>query len=273
MTSSSNRLNPDQLSPRDPAAVEKLRSRGVIMPNPAQVFIGGEVPHDAISPGAVLHPFCRITGETTRIGAGAVIGLAGAATLHDSRLGVGCVVGELGAVTLKGVTCGPGTVLGCGVAEDSVFLGKESAADSLATGSFTTGYGFRVRRGSLYEEDASSAQAVIGLAGAATLHDSRLGVGCVVGELGAVTLKGVTCGPGTVLGCGVAEDSVFLGKESAADSLATGSFTTGYGFRDATIRRRCSSAERCPTMPSLLARCCIPFAASPERPRALARGR
>ncbi|MBI3993074.1 MAG: hypothetical protein HY342_07355, partial [Candidatus Lambdaproteobacteria bacterium] len=47
----------------------------------------------------------------------------------------------------------PRTVLGCGVAEDAVFLGKE--VDDPA---FTTGYGFRVRKGSLYEEDANSAQ-------------------------------------------------------------------------------------------------------------------
>jgi UDP-N-acetylglucosamine/UDP-N-acetylgalactosamine diphosphorylase len=56
-------------------------------------------------------------------------------------------------VTLRDIACGPGTVLGCGEAEGAVFLGKE-----VDDPSFTTGYGFRVRKGSLYEEDANSAQ-------------------------------------------------------------------------------------------------------------------
>lgn len=140
-------------NPPGAPAASYLAGKGVIIPEPTQVVIGAEVPLDAISAGATLHPFCRISGEAMRIGAGAVIGLAGPATLENARVGEGCIIGELGPVTLKNVSCGPGTVLGCGVAEDAVFLGKESAENS-----FTTGYGFRVRKGSLYEEDASSAQ-------------------------------------------------------------------------------------------------------------------
>ncbi|MCZ6730100.1 MAG: hypothetical protein O7C61_10365 [SAR324 cluster bacterium] len=117
-----------------PAALRALSKRGVVIPAPEQVAIGREVPLEAIAAGAVLHPFCRISGANTRIGAGAVIG-------------------QLGPVTLKDTVCGPGTVLGCGEAEDAVFLGKE-----LDDPSHSTGYGFRVRRGSIYEEDARSAE-------------------------------------------------------------------------------------------------------------------
>jgi UDP-N-acetylglucosamine/UDP-N-acetylgalactosamine diphosphorylase len=137
----------------DPAALHALVTRGVIVPSPEQVAIGSEVPPEAIAPGAVLHPFCRISGGATRIDAGAAIGPAGPATLHNARVGEGCVIGGLGPVTLSDTACGPGTVLGCGVAEEAVFLGKESTDTA-----HSTGYGFRVRKGSLYEEDASSAQ-------------------------------------------------------------------------------------------------------------------
>ncbi len=134
-------------------AVQALAARGVLIPAPEQVAIGQEVPLEAIAAGAVLHPFCRIVGSATRIGAGAAIGVAGPATLENAWVGERAVIGDLGPVTLKDAACGPGTVLGCGEAEGAVFLGKE--VDDPA---FTTGYGFRVRKGSLYEEDANSAQ-------------------------------------------------------------------------------------------------------------------
>ncbi|HEX9843273.1 MAG TPA: hypothetical protein VGC20_11015, partial [bacterium] len=137
----------------DLSTLHGLRARGVHLPAPEQVAIGREVPLEHIAAGAALHPFCRIQGAQTCIGARAVIGAAGAATIIDSQVGAGAVIGDLGPVTLKRVAAGAGTVLGCGVAEDAVFLGKE--VDDPA---FTTGYGFRVRKGSLYEEDANSAQ-------------------------------------------------------------------------------------------------------------------
>ena len=133
--------------------VESLAGRGVHIPAPHQVAITRDVPLDAIAPGAVLHPFTRLSGPHTRVDAGAVIGAAGPATLHNAWVGAAARVGALGPVTLRDTTLGPRTVLGCGVAEDSVFLGsEEDGAD------FTTGYGFRVRSGTLYEEDANSAQ-------------------------------------------------------------------------------------------------------------------
>ena len=62
-------------------------------------------------------------------------------------------MGSLGSVTLKDTVVGPESILGSGVAEQAVLLGKESKVNN-----FSTGYGFRIRKGSLYEEDASSAQ-------------------------------------------------------------------------------------------------------------------
>ncbi|HEX7926398.1 MAG TPA: hypothetical protein VF678_02335, partial [bacterium] len=135
------------------AEVAALASRGVVVPLPGQVAIHRSVSLERIALGAVLHPFTRIAGAQTRIDAGAVIGKSGPATLEDAWVGARAVVGDLGPVTLRETTVGPGTVLGCGVAEQAVFLGKEATDPA-----FTTGYGFRVRRGSLYEEDASSAQ-------------------------------------------------------------------------------------------------------------------
>ncbi len=133
--------------------LQALQRRGVHIPAPQQVVIARDVPLEAIAAGAELRPFCRLEGAQTRVDAGAIIGVAGPATLQDSWVGAGARIGTLGAVTLRGVCAGPGTVLGCGVAEDAVFLGKDGPEPA-----FTTGYGFRVRSGSLYEEDASSAQ-------------------------------------------------------------------------------------------------------------------
>jgi len=136
-----------------PAELQALRQRGVRVPAPEQVAIARDVPLEAIAAGAELRPFCRLEGAATRVDVGAVIGEAGPVTLRDTWVGAGARIGTLGPVTLLGSTAGPGTVLGCGVAEQAVFLGKEGPDPD-----FTTGYGFRVRKGSLYEEDASSAQ-------------------------------------------------------------------------------------------------------------------
>ena len=130
-----------------------LARRGVVMPAPEQVFIAQDVPLEAVAAGAVLHPFTRLAGAATRVDAGAVIGASGPATLENAWVGAGAVVGRLGPVTLRDSVAGPGAVLGSGVAEHSVFLGREGDAPE-----FTTGYGFRARPGTLYEEGANSAQ-------------------------------------------------------------------------------------------------------------------
>lgn len=143
----------DQVQMYGSAELEALMVRGVHLPAPHLVAIARDVPLEAIAPGAVLHPFTRLSGARTRIDAGAVLGEGGAATVHDSWVGAQAEVATLGPVTMKQVTLGPRGLLGCGVAEDAVFLGREAPEPG-----FTTGYGFRVRRGSLYEEDANSAQ-------------------------------------------------------------------------------------------------------------------
>ncbi len=136
-----------------PTAADALGRRGVVLPRPELVVIGPEVAPDRIAAGAVLHPFTQIRGERTHIGAGAVIGEGGPAVLEDCWVGVGARIGTMWPVTLRRVTAGAGTVLGSGAAEDAVFLGKEVDGPAISCG-----MGFRVRKGSLYEEDASSAQ-------------------------------------------------------------------------------------------------------------------
>jgi UDP-N-acetylglucosamine/UDP-N-acetylgalactosamine diphosphorylase len=135
----------------DPVAV--LGNRGVIVPRPDLVAIADDVPLERIAPGAVLHPFTQLRGARTRIGAGAVIGEAGPVVLEDSWVAERSRIGTMGPVALRRVTCGPGTVLGSGAAEDAVFLGKEVDDPAISCG-----LAFRVRKGSLYEEDANSAQ-------------------------------------------------------------------------------------------------------------------
>ena len=133
--------------------MRKFRARGVIIPDLNSVRIGYEVAKENISAGSKLHPFVRINGSKTEIHEGANIGPSGPATLDNSWIGENAVVGSLGSVTLKDTVVGPESILGSGVAEQAVLLGKESKVNN-----FSTGYGFRIRKGSLYEEDASSAQ-------------------------------------------------------------------------------------------------------------------
>ncbi|MBF0237014.1 MAG: hypothetical protein HQM12_04850 [SAR324 cluster bacterium] len=134
-------------------AIQELQSRGVVIPVPEQVAIQQDVQLERISSGVILYPFTRLSGSQTRLFPNARIGLNGPATLNNSVVGSNSVIGELGPVTLKNTWVGPNSILGSGVAEDAVFLGREEFLSDL-----TTGMGFRVRKGSLYEEDASSAQ-------------------------------------------------------------------------------------------------------------------
>jgi UDP-N-acetylglucosamine/UDP-N-acetylgalactosamine diphosphorylase len=134
-------------------STEFLLAQGVILPRPELVVIAPDVALDRIAPGAVLHPFVQLRGPRTRIGPGAAIGEGGPAVLEDSGAGAGACIGTMGPVMLRNVVCGPGTVLGAGAAEDAVFLGKEVTDPAISCG-----LAFRVRKGSLYEEDANSAQ-------------------------------------------------------------------------------------------------------------------
>lgn len=133
--------------------LEMFLERGVVIPDPSTVRIERCLQPGSIAPGVVLHPYCRIEGERSRLGADALLGISGPVRVCSSVVGRGSKVGTLGPVVLRDTVLGPFTVLGSGTAEDTVFLGKENEVND-----FTAGYGFRTRRGTLYEEDSSSAQ-------------------------------------------------------------------------------------------------------------------
>ena len=133
--------------------LSNLLERGVHIPDLNLVHITRDVKLENIASGCTIYPFVRITGSKTQIQTGARIGVRGPVILENCFIGESSVIGDIGQVTLIDSVVGAKSVLGAGVAEQAVFLGKESVAND-----FTTGYGFRVRKGSLYEEDASSAQ-------------------------------------------------------------------------------------------------------------------
>jgi len=135
------------------AELKTLQEKGVTIPAPEHVCISKDVNLENIAAGVVIHPFARISGSKTRIDSDTQIGSGGSVIVQNSVIGADANIGNLGGVTLKNVTAGAKTVLGAGVAEDAVFLGREFQSNA-----FTTGFGFRARKGSLYEEDVCSAQ-------------------------------------------------------------------------------------------------------------------
>lgn len=103
-----------------PVPVRELLARGVVMPVPEAVCVDPCVVPERVAPGVVLHPGTRLTGETTSIGPGSVIGAEGPVTLADCQLGHEVSVKSgyaQGAVLLDGAGLGanahvrPGTVL------------------------------------------------------------------------------------------------------------------------------------------------------------------
>ncbi|MGK5093403.1 hypothetical protein WDW89_15510 [Deltaproteobacteria bacterium TL4] len=143
----------DAISYYSSDTLRDLQNNGVVIPAPEHVFITQDVPLNQIASGVVLYPSCRISGKNTHLHQEAVIGLRGPVCIENSTVGTQAVIGNLGPVTLNQTIVGPKTVLGSGVAEQAVFLGKETQVNE-----FTTGFGFRTRKGSLYEEDVSTAQ-------------------------------------------------------------------------------------------------------------------
>lgn len=133
--------------------VEVLIPQGVQLLLPEQTAIRRDVDLRKLGSGVVLHPGTRLQGSNTNIGAQSILGEAGPVLVDNSVIGPATLIGAQGPVTLRNTWVGERTTLGMGVAEDSVFLGREH--DDAPP---TTGVGFRVRKGSLYEEGASSAQ-------------------------------------------------------------------------------------------------------------------
>ena len=146
-------MHEEPLSTFNQKDLSNLLDRGVHIPDLNLVHITRDVKLENIASGCTIYPFVRITGPKTQINSGARIGLRGPVILENSFIGKNTVIGSLGQVTLIDTVVGPKSFLGAGVAEQAVFLGKETTINN-----FTTGYGFRIRKGSLYEEDASSAQ-------------------------------------------------------------------------------------------------------------------
>ena len=131
----------------------QLAQRGVQILLPEQTAIRRDVNLQQLESGAVLHPGTRLQGQSTRVRTGAEIGPGGFVVLEDSVIGPGATVGAQGPVSLRQSWVGPQTILGMGVAEEAVFLGREHAGAPP-----TAGVGFRIRKGSLYEEGACSGQ-------------------------------------------------------------------------------------------------------------------
>jgi UDP-N-acetylglucosamine/UDP-N-acetylgalactosamine diphosphorylase len=110
--------------------VTALLERGVIMPDPAQVFVDRDVVPDRIAAGVVLHPGTRLHGAATYLATGARVGTEGPATLRDAVLGERAEIAS-------------------GYVSDAVLL-----ADA------KLGANAHVREGTLLEEEASTAHAV-----------------------------------------------------------------------------------------------------------------
>jgi UDP-N-acetylglucosamine/UDP-N-acetylgalactosamine diphosphorylase len=94
------------------------------------VYIGDEVDSSRIADDAVIHPGCRISGESTSIGPGCEIGAEAPATIEDCQLGRG--------VKLKG-----------GYFSNAVFFDGANMSS-----------GAHVRAGCILEEEANGAHAV-----------------------------------------------------------------------------------------------------------------
>lgn len=111
--------------------VDVLIKKGVIFPEPDNVFIDDEIDTDRISGNGVkIYPGCKIYGSSTLILDGVKIGYESPVTLENCQVGTN--------VNLKG-----------GFFKDSVFLKNSSL-----------GYGSHVREGTILEEEASTAHTV-----------------------------------------------------------------------------------------------------------------
>lgn len=110
--------------------IQQLIANGVVIPQPESVFVGDEVAAGRIGKGVVLNPGVRVSGASTSIGAGSVIGSEGPATIANSQLGANVNIGS-------------------GYVESSVLLDGSSL-----------GSGAHVRPGCLLEEQSSGAHTV-----------------------------------------------------------------------------------------------------------------
>ncbi|HWB81576.1 MAG TPA: UDP-N-acetylglucosamine pyrophosphorylase [Nannocystaceae bacterium] len=89
--------------------VAELSSRGVVIVDARQVYLGDDVVLERIAPGATLHPGTRLHGARTWVGAGAQIGVEGPATVIDAVFDRDTAIDSgfvQGAVLLRGAKLG-----------------------------------------------------------------------------------------------------------------------------------------------------------------------
>lgn len=125
--------------------VALLRLRGVEVWGPERVYVGPCVSLDRIEPGAVLKA-AVITGESTWIGKGALIGTSGTAVIHDGQFGESVQVGAgffEGATLLAGAKARgfaelrPGTLL----EEDAEIAHNTGLKNTIFTAAVVAGSG------------------------------------------------------------------------------------------------------------------------------------
>lgn len=110
--------------------LRRLRSAGVVIPQPAAVYFSPEVNPACIAPGVVLWPGARLAGAELSIGPGCEIGTEGPASLTDCQLGSNVRIG-------------------------SGFLERATLLDGVRVGSFA-----HVRPGCLIEEHCTLGESV-----------------------------------------------------------------------------------------------------------------
>ncbi len=103
----------------------RLQERGVVLVDPATVYVAPDVAPERIEAGVVLHPGCRLEGR-------------------DLALGPNCRLGVEGPIRLKDCQLGADVVLGGGSFERATLLDGVSGADQA-----------HVRPGCLLEERAT----------------------------------------------------------------------------------------------------------------------
>jgi len=103
----------------------RMQERGVVLLDPASVFVAPDVVPERIEAGVVLHPGCRLEG-------------------HELAIGPNCRLGAEGPIRLNDCQLGAGVGLGGGSFERATLLDGVSGADQA-----------HVRPGCLFEERAT----------------------------------------------------------------------------------------------------------------------
>jgi len=108
-----------------------LLARGVNLPQPETVFIGGDVAPERIAPGVTIHPGCRLSGGKTSIGSGCELGADAPVTLCD------CQLGE--RVNLQGGAFREATFLNGAIMASGAYIRPGTLVEEEAGGAHTVG--------------------------------------------------------------------------------------------------------------------------------------